>query len=62
MISQTNNDKLRIFSLIFDIIGDDRHILEVQSSIDFIEDIKRRRFVMMQGEDETKRGKSLLSS
>jgi len=48
VVAQGYNDKLSIFGSFLNVVGDNRDILEVQGSIDFIHHIQRSRLEVVQ--------------
>lgn len=59
---QRNDDELGVAGALFDVVADDGHVLEIQSGVDLVHDVQRRRFVIMQGEDQGQRRERLLTA
>mmetsp|Transcript_882 Transcript_882/g.2350 ORF Transcript_882/g.2350 Transcript_882/m.2350 type:complete len:214 (+) Transcript_882:726-1367(+) len=62
IVPQRNDDKLRIFSHCFAIVGHDRHVLEVQGGVDFVHKVERCRPEFMQREHQCQRAQSFFAS
>ena len=55
VVSERNDDELGIPRPLFDVVGNNRHVFEVQGSVDLVHDIKRRWFEMMKSKNKSQR-------
>lgn len=62
IIPQRNNNELRVLSSLLDIRRDDGHVSEIQSRVNLIHDVQRRRLIMVQSEDEGERREGFLAA
>ena len=60
--TQRDDDELGVAGALLDVVAYDGHVLEVQGGVDLVHDVQRRRFVVVQGEDQRQRRERLLAT
>ena len=60
IVSKRNDDELRILRPVFDIVGNDRNISEIQRSVDFVHEVEWCRLEDMKRENQRQRAQSLV--
>ena len=61
-LPQGDDDELSVLGSLFDVVGHNGNVLEVQGSVNLVHDVERCWLVVMESEDQGERGESLLSS
>lgn len=62
VVSQRNDDKLRVLRAVFDVVRDNRYVAEVKRRINLVHEVERGRLIHVQSEHQGERTQRLLSA